>query len=382
MSKQSRRSFLRIAGSTAVVVAASHYALTRHPATALEPWQQAGQSYTDPKMRALSFAILAPNPHNLQPWLVDLKTPNQITLYCDLERLLPETDPFNRQIVIGLGCFLETLHLAAAEDGYSIEITPFPEGEPGATVDRKPIAQIKFEKNQSSPDSLFKQVLTRRSTKEPFDPARPVEAETLAILHQAAMPYAVAHTSRDNSQVQQLRDLGWRAHQIEVKTPRTNQESIDVMRIGKAEIQANPDGIDLGGVMLETLNHVGLFTRKQLADPKSNTFQQGLDLYSKIHQTSMAYLWLVTETNSRTEQLAVGRAWMRVSLAAMAQGLSIHPISQALQEYPEMKTTYDELRALLDIRDSQRIQMLARLGYGPQVPPSPRWPLVTRIVSP
>lgn len=382
MSKQSRRSFLRIAGTSAVVVAASHYGLTRFPAAAREPWRQAGQNYSDPRMRALSFAILAPNPHNRQPWLVDLSVPGQVTLYCDLERLLPETDPFSRQILIGLGCFLEILRMAAAEDGYSVEILPFPDGEPDSNLDRRPISQIKFTQDQPSPDPLFEQVLTRCSTKDAFDVERSVEADKLAILRQAAMPHASAHTSQSFPQIQQLRDLGWQAHLIEVQTPRTHQESVDLIRIGKAEIEANPDGIDLGGVMLETLNRFGLFTRDQLADPQSTAFKQGLDLYREIHQTSMAYLWLVTEANSRVEQLAVGRAWVRVNLAATAQGLSIHPISQSLQEYPEMKNIHNKVHTLLEVRGGQRIQMLARLGYAPQVPPSPRWPLTTRIVSP
>ena len=67
----------------------------------------AGSQYTDPIRRALSFAILAPNPHNRQPWVVDLKSDTEAVLTCDLQRLLPATDPISRQIVIGLGCFLE-----------------------------------------------------------------------------------------------------------------------------------------------------------------------------------------------------------------------------------------------------------------------------------
>ena len=38
------------------------------------------------------------------------------------------------------------------------------------------------------------------------------------------------------------------------------------MRIGKAEINANPDGIDLGGAFLEALSAAGLLTRETLAD--------------------------------------------------------------------------------------------------------------------
>ena len=50
--------------------------------------------HEDPRMRALSWAILAPNPHNRQPWIVDRSEPNAVTLRVDTGRLLPHADPF------------------------------------------------------------------------------------------------------------------------------------------------------------------------------------------------------------------------------------------------------------------------------------------------
>ena len=89
---------------------------------------QSGSGETDPRRRALAHAILAPNAHNMQPWLVDLSEADVITLYIDRTRLLPETDPFSRQIVISHGTFLELLVLAAAAEGYSApRWTAFPQ---------------------------------------------------------------------------------------------------------------------------------------------------------------------------------------------------------------------------------------------------------------
>lgn len=378
-----RRTFLRIAGSSAVVLAAGAGAFlsTRTPEAARAPWAVDPGPYADPRMRMLSYAILAPNPHNRQPWLVDLDRPDEIALYCDAGRLLPETDPFGRQIVIGLGCFLELLRMAAAEEGVRAEIVAFPDGPPVALdhLGERPVARVRLVADAARPDPLFRFVLARRSNKEPFDTDRPVSRVDLDALRQAAAGSLAVTASNDPALVSRLRDLTWRAHLLEARTPRTLKESVDLMRIGKAEINANPDGIDLGGPMLETLSLLGMLDREQLADPNSTAFAQGLEMYRAIMGTGMAYIWVTTADNSREDQLATGAAWLRLNLRATEIGLGIHPVSQALQEFAEMRTIRGELFTALNIGDGQTVQMLGRLGYGPQVPPSPRWPLGTRI---
>lgn len=382
-----RRGFIRIVGGSAVVVGASGYgfAATRTPTEALAPWGLAGgESYADPRMRALSYAILAPNPHNRQPWMVDLATPNEAMLYCDLERLLPETDPPNRQITIGLGCFLELLRMAAAEEGVLAEITPFPEGMPEGGLDTRPVAHIRFSAGEAAPDPLFKHVLERRSLKEPYDTARPVSDAVLQDLVAVTDDTVRVGSSNDPARVERLRDLTWRAHHMESITPRTMQESIDLMRIGKAEINANPDGIDLGGFFLEGLALFGQLDREQLADPNSLAFKQGLDMYKAMMESAMGYVWLETGANTRLDQLRAGANWLRLNLKAASLGLGIHPLSQALQEYPEMATLFAELHGELGVTDEAasgaRVQMFGRLGYGPTIAATPRWKVETRVI--
>lgn len=96
-----RRFFLKLAGGGVVLAAggAALFAYTRTPNAALAPWSLAG-TYDDPRKNALSHAILAPNPHNRQPWIVALNGEDELTLYFDTDKQLPHTDPFDRQITI------------------------------------------------------------------------------------------------------------------------------------------------------------------------------------------------------------------------------------------------------------------------------------------
>jgi hypothetical protein len=63
----------------------------------------------------------------------------------------------------------------------------------------------------------------------------------------------------------------------------------------------------------------------------------------------------------------------------MALGLGMHPMSQSLQEYAEVAPMYRQVHTLLGATGTQRVQMLARVGYGPATGPTPRWPLETHL---
>jgi len=378
-----RRIFLKIAGTSAVIVAAGGlgFVTTRTPEEALKPWHNAGSLYTDPMRRALSYAILAPNPHNRQPWVVHLMNDTEAVLYCDLERLLPETDPFSRQIVIGLGCFLELFSIAAADHGYQADVHYFPEGEPGDNLDNRPIARLSLRKQPAlKKDPLFAFTLKRHTNRNPFDTGKPVPDAVMDRLLGVPSKRVRVQATNEGKDLQDLRILTKDAMQKELRTPEAYHESIELMRIGRREIEANPDGISLGGAFLETLHLTGSLTRQTLADPLSQSFQIGLDMVEEGAMSSMGFIWINTMGNDRTAQIEAGRAYMRIALKATGEGLAMQPMSQALQEYAAMIPYYDSVHDRLTSGTGERVQMLARLGYPMDVVgPSPRWPLATRI---
>ncbi|MCP4385697.1 MAG: hypothetical protein GY798_30530 [Hyphomicrobiales bacterium] len=165
----------------------------------------------------------------------------------------------------------------------------------------------------------------------------------------------------------------------EMRTPEAHQESIELTRIGRAEIEANPDGISISGALLESLNLIGVFTQEKLSDPSSGVFETALGMIEAAAMATMGFVWVNTDDNDRRAQIAAGRAYMRVALQTTADGLAMQPMSQAMQEYPAMKGHYDAVHARLTNGTGERVQMLARLGYAPNVDPAPRWALETRL---
>lgn len=362
----SRRKMIGLIGGGVVLAAtasAGGFLATRRPTRALAPWSLAG-TYTEPRMRALSYAILAPNPHNRQPWVAELQGDNMLIIHRDKSRNLPETDPFDRQLTIGMGCFLELLRMAAAEDGYALETELFPQGDDG------PVALIRFAEGGAA-DPLFANVFDRHTNRQGYED-RPVASDAQAALA------GFATIKSDPADVATLRTLTWEAMAIEMTTKHVMMESVELMRFGKAEIEANPDGISLGGPFLESLMLAGMLSREDQADQTSASFKQGLDMIQKAMDATPAFVVLTSKGNARVDQINAGRDWIRLHLAATGLGLSMQPVSQALQEYPEMAAHYTQVHEML-AAPGETVQMLGRLGYGPAIDASPRWPLETRI---
>jgi hypothetical protein len=373
-----RRMILKT-GVVAIVVAAAGGGLwvgTRTPTKALEPWSRAKAGYGDARLDALAYAILAPNPHNRQPWLVELVADDAFDLRCDLDRRLEHTDPYDRQITVGLGCFLELFRMAALAQGYTAQIDAFPDGEPHPRLDGRRAARVTLMKTPPQKDPLFGAVLDRRSNKGVYKNT-PVDPAAFAKL----MASSRVGGTLDPAAVAGLRELSFQAHELEMRTPRTMQESVDLMRFGKAEIEANPDGISMGGPTFELMNITGMMTRENVGDPTSLSFSEGLKIFHEKLYSAMGYVWVTSRGNSRTDQILAGKDWVRLNMRATKLGLAVHPLSQALQEYAEMDKSYTNLHRALGVKAPARVQMFARIGYGPETQPSPRWPLMTRLVN-
>ena len=180
-----RRTFIRLAGGGIVLAAGAALGgcSRAYPPEAIAAWNGPG-SEADVRRWILGYAILAPHSHNLQSWIADLRTPGEITLTCDPTRLLPETDPFSRQIMMSHGTFLELLDIAARERGLRAEIELFPQGEFGPErIDGRPVARIRLVPDAGvAKDPLFAQILARRTNREAYDLARPVAPEAWAAM--------------------------------------------------------------------------------------------------------------------------------------------------------------------------------------------------------
>ncbi len=374
-----RRTFLKVLGGAAIVPALSLATgcSTRLPANATDGWRRPGHE-SDPRRWVLSYALLAPHSHNLQSWIADLREPNQINLSCDLSRLLPETDPYARQIMLSHGTFLELLDIAARELGLRADIELFPAGHFGPrALDTRPVARIRLSPDATvQKDLLFAQILRRRTNRNPYDSQRRLPQAAWQAIVQSPAENAIQIGYVDLAQpslLAQHRQIAAAAWRTELTTPRVVRETYRLLRIGADEIAKHRDGIAILDSRLVWLDRLGLFDRTQVPTADSYATQSQLEEFEARLAATPAFFWMSSRGNDRATQIAAGRAYARVQLTATAHGVAMQPLQQALQEYPEQQSHYRAIHRLCGADPATHtVQMWARIGYGPQVSPSPR----------
>ena len=131
-----RRTTLKIAGAGVAVAAGGVVArawtqgvFSVGQGPAYEPWKTWRADQPTGPARLVRAAVLAANPHNSQPWLFRVGEAG-IDVFADTARNIGTIDPYLREMYMGVGCALENLVLAAANDGYSTAVKLLPDPVP------------------------------------------------------------------------------------------------------------------------------------------------------------------------------------------------------------------------------------------------------------
>ncbi|MFY8186799.1 MAG: hypothetical protein ACOVLC_02455, partial [Flavobacterium sp.] len=72
----------------------------------------------------LAYGMHAPSSHNTQPWKVKIDE-NKIKVFGDFQRRLRFVDPNNREFLLSISAFIETIDYAAMATGNQLKIEPF-----------------------------------------------------------------------------------------------------------------------------------------------------------------------------------------------------------------------------------------------------------------
>lgn len=349
-------------------------------------WSGPSDSLKDIRLQAISYAILAPNPHNKQPWIIRMTSANSFELYVDPERLLPETDPYYRQIHIGQGTFLEMLSIAATGLGHRANIEYFPQGEySNSELHEKPIAAIELIPQPGiAVDPLFAHLLERRSNKRNYDnkPLTATEVSDLKAFYKTTGNYSFT-VVQDKESKAKLSNILTQSMSVEVADKARDRETIAMFRFNPDEVEKYRDGFGLaqsGTTGFKKILIENLFLSRSSVEKDPTDFGlQAIEIVKNSAESTHSFAWLTTKGNSRLDQVKVGREYCRLNIKTTAMGLAQHPMSQVLQEYSDMLPIQAEFKQVFSIAETETVQMLFRLGRAEDTAHSPRR-LVTELV--
>jgi hypothetical protein len=341
----------------------------------------APQPDSSPILQALRYGITAPSAHNTQPWLIELDSDTEARLYFDPKRALPATDPPGRQVHISHGTLIEMTVIAATSLGYSAEIELLPDGEMSLPeFGTKPTAILRLVAEPDQPvDPLFAQILSRRSSRLAHDGPPLTDEERSRIQTQARFAgVEVGWVPRDL--LATVLDIAARAMTIEVNDRAMFDETLQWFRFSDQEITEKGDGLhlDTSGLSGLSLTLGRLFTKPRTWHKPYNR-RPYLNGFVKSVRTTRALLTLTTATNTMRDWITTGRSYVRAQLSANELGLRFQPISQVLQEYPQMDQLRTEIENLIGVTAPAKLQMLVRVGRTQQPGLSPRRTLSSLI---
>ena len=303
----------------------------------------------------LNYAILAPSSHNSQPWKFNV-TKDEILVFADKSRSLQVADADQRELYLSLGCALENLIIAADYFGYSCSVAYFPGKE-----DLVAKVVLQPEANPSGDPRLFSAILSRQTNRNPYEPRAISEADLDTIKSISSDPDAAIFLANDSALKKSFLDLVVRANRIQYSNAGYKSEL----------------GHWLGqGVMGPT----GIKAKiAQLAVVFLDMGPQQTEKDAELINSTPYIGFVITANNDSISSLKAGRAMERFWLAATALGISLHPMSQAL----EVAQTKTELAGLLPAKSGMpQVQQTFRLGYAkPATERSTRRPLEEVLIK-
>ena len=320
-------------------------------------------------VKAIAIGMNAPNPHNSQAWKFKILSNLEAFFYVDETRLLRATDPPGRQIHIGCGCFLETLRLGASTVGYLAEYELLPQGEyPMEEAGLKPVALIKVAAAATNPLPLSDSILSRQTNRSVYEGEliTPVEFNSIATLTSAKHSELSFHSEPER--LKEMIDILYAGMVVEANTHVTYDESRLWFRSSQKKIETKRDGINLRtdgtkGLLLAIMEFI-VNEENEASWHKSTAVNAFLKSYRNKIYTAKGIVLFKTQTNTMADWIKTGIDYVRFQLAADELGFVIHPVSQVLQEYPEMDDLRARFNELVGVSEPAKIQMGVRIGRG------------------
>lgn len=305
--------------------------------------------------KLIAAAVAAPSLHNTQPWRYRLDPgTSTIEVRAATERTLRHTDPVGRALHVSVGAAVFNLRVAVAHFGWEpvVRLLPRP-AEPDLLGSVRLAGPLPGGLRHGQ--DLYDAVWRRHSSRLPFS-GRAIPAGVLAELGEAAAAEGADLVVPGVNETRRILQLTAEGEWLTTADPARRAENRTWVRDGA------PDGMP--GAVLGPRDASGHLPVRDFAALRPAHVRP-----AAAFEPHPVIAVLSTRHDRRADWLRAGQALENVLLTGTTHRVRASLLHQAL-EWPDIRW------ALRDPRSGTgHVQMLIRLGYGPDGPASPRRPV-------
>ena len=303
----------------------------------------------------LNYALLAPSEYNIQPWLFKVRG-KRVELYADLSRRLPIVDPDNRELVISCGAAFLNLRLALRHFGYREEVECFPSDD--LTQPLATIISGHREEATTEDEQLFAAIARRHSNRHTFADRMVPDSLLMACTRLAGYEGTWFHMFQDSQQRLEVVKLIVTGDKQQWADRRFREELASwVHRSNSGRRDGVPGYANFKGSIAGSNNPFVV---------RTVDLWRGEAIRDKHLMGAPAVALLGTFADSVGDWFSAGQALERVWLKACAEGVQASVMNQPI-EIPALRKQLSQI-----IGRAYYPQLIVRLGYAPDVIPTPR----------
>jgi hypothetical protein len=302
-------------------------------------------------LKIVRSAVKAPSSHNTQPWSF-AKEAEGICIEPDFNRALPVADPEHRELLISLGCAVETAMIAAKFYGYNPIFCVESVG------DNHKIRILLSKIEHVNQLDLYPYIKSRQTTRNLYKNAS-IAFEDIEKLRKTVTETGVnIHFYFGKNEIKQFSPYIAEANAIQMSNPEFIKELIKWMRFSEREAMENGDGLYSACIGIPSMGRMlGSFVLKNAITVNSENKR----LLKQLECTSTIALF-TTSANYTLDWVKTGMAFQRFALVSTQLGLNHSYFNSPCQIFQVKE------KMINDLRLDGFPQLLIRLGYSQKMP--------------
>lgn len=278
--------------------------------------------------RVFEYGALAPSSHNAQMWHIVKEQENIYRVEIDSLWRLKAVDPYDRKAYISIGCFVQNCIYATPHCGVSIDVV----------VKEAKVYLIfsKYSKERDSSEFSLCDIERRCTCRRNFS-HKPIPEDLIQKL--STSHKSVRYIDKRSDKGKELSDLIINSNSIQLSSKKSMEEL-------SFFISPNKDDIKRGrGLTLESLGLNGferfffriLYAKKNFSDNKS-FFSSSIRTTKRQVNDCSGFFVLFAQDNTPEELIKAGMELERFWIRLRTLDISVHPMSQPLEENPDKVT--------------------------------------------